>query len=133
VKSSLNDNQLLPVDSQRLQQVIINLVSNAIKFSKAKSTIHIELLCNTENLVVRVKDQGIGISQENVERIFEPYFRVTDSKSLRCNPNGNGLGLSICKQICTSLGGYLQCFSEVNVGTCMVFAMKVNDGDKLQP
>jgi K+-sensing histidine kinase KdpD len=82
---------------------------------------------------VRVKDKGIGISPENVERIFDPYFRVTDSKSLRCNPNGNGLGLSICKQICASLGGYLQCFSEVDVGTCMVFAMRVNDGEKLKP
>lgn len=72
---SLVDNRVkLMIDSQRLLQVLIHLLSNAIKFSGDSQTITIEIDIISQMLIFKVRDQGIGISRENQEKLFTPYF-----------------------------------------------------------
>lgn len=108
--------------------MLLNLNSNAIKFSKPNSTIQNRVKNISTMLVFEVLDYGIGIAEENKAHLFSPYFRIMDKQSLELNPNGNGLGLSICKNICNSLGGYIDCFSEPDIGTNFVFTMVINNG-----
>jgi K+-sensing histidine kinase KdpD len=133
VKSVFDNSQLFPVDSQRMLQVLINLLSNAIKFSYPNSYIKIEMDRNETMLIVKVRDQGIGIAPEFQRSIFLPYYKIMNQQSKRLNPNGNGLGLSICARICKSLNGYIDCFSQVSMGTCMTFGMQISDGINLIP
>ena len=103
-------------DSLRLQQIIGNLVSNAIRYTE-KGTI--EIFCEqiSGNLIkIMVSDTGIGISKADCQHIFDPYFRVTQAD--RCIvPQGMGLGLAIVAQLVKLLGGKIDLQSQINVGS----------------
>jgi signal transduction histidine kinase len=73
---------------------------------------------------ISLTDQGIGISKENQKQLFQPFFRVRNEENKSFNPNGNGLGLSICKQIAKCLGGDILVDSTVGVGSCFNFEFK---------
>ena len=76
-------------------------------------------------LEVYVLDQGIGMNQEELEHVFDPFWRSTDQRSQSMNSLGNGVGLSICKQICESLGGSISVLSKPGSGSQFRFTMKV--------
>lgn len=102
-------------DSLRLQQIITNLLTNAIRYTRSGS---IELTCSktVENcLEIKVSDTGRGIAQSEQKQIFEPYFR--SSQSLSQESGGVGLGLAIVSQLVTLLDGKIELFSEINVGS----------------
>ena len=108
-------------DSLRLQQIITNLLINAIRYTQVGK---IELSCclvNVQQLEIRVADTGIGISESERERIFEPYFRGKQSQSNA--PEGIGLGLAIVAQLVASLNGNIQLNSELGKGS--VFTVKI--------
>ena len=96
-----------------MQQILLNLVRNAIKFSHVHGdniVISARLIekpgslnSQRKQLEVTVQDRGIGIPSSEIDRVFEPFFRTESAKSP--NTRGHGLGLSICKNICESLGG----------------------------
>ena len=98
--------QYLSFDKRRLQQVLLNLLSNAIKFT-AKGTIEVYVNIEkaqeyegeaNENLIkVSVRDKGIGMTDEDQQRVFDLDWCSRSSMSRECNPNGNGIGLYICK------------------------------------
>ena len=95
-------NQLLVCDPQRIEQVIVNLLHNALKFTlKGSITVSTEIKKN--ELVVSVTDTGMGISKSNMNKLFTPFFQVTPSYQL--HEKGTGLGLSICKNIIEKQGG----------------------------
>ncbi|MBX3076398.1 PAS domain S-box protein [Candidatus Obscuribacterales bacterium] len=90
-------------DAQRLVQVVINLISNAIKYSPADTTVSITVIDNLPDLEIRISDQGRGVPEEMREAIFQPFLQTQSSDGRR--GAGTGLGLSICKQIIEGHGG----------------------------
>jgi PAS domain S-box-containing protein len=106
-------------DSLRLQQVLINLAGNALKFTlEGQVVVSVEQLMRTENAVslrIAVSDTGIGISPEQLQRIFEGFTQAEASTSRRFG--GTGLGLVICKRLVTLMGGELQVESTQGVGS----------------
>ena len=112
-------------DYLRLQQIINNLLSNAIRYT-IKGKIEISCRQTEGNLLeIKVSDTGIGISQENCDRIFEPFFRTEDS-TLNA-PEGIGLGLAIVAQLVNILNGQIKLKSEVNVGSTFTVTIPLNN------
>lgn len=109
-------------DSFRIQQIVGNLLSNAIKFSPFDSFIHVEVMMVDCVLTIRVQDEGDGISPEEQQRIFTPFYQA--SEGVKRN-SGSGLGLSICKQLVTQMGGEITLESKVGEGCSFVIIVPV--------
>ena len=108
---------LLDGDEQRLRQVLINLVGNAVKFSE-RGTIRVDVAPDPEdrrNLRIRVADQGIGIAAEHHQRIFAPFTQA-DASSTR-QYGGSGLGLAIVQRLTAAMGGRVRLESALGHGT----------------
>jgi signal transduction histidine kinase len=103
-------------DEQRLIQVVVNLLTNAIKYSPANTTIAVEQADLGQDIEIRVVDQGRGLPANMHERIFESYVQVQKSDAKR--GTGTGLGLAICKQIVEKHGGTIGVISEEGKGSC---------------
>ncbi|HEY9599004.1 MAG TPA: sensor histidine kinase [Cyanophyceae cyanobacterium] len=106
----------LLTDSLRLQQVVTNLVSNAIRYTESGS---IQITCqqiDNDNWAIAVSDTGIGISTEDKGHIFEPYFRV-DCGERGYLPDSTGLGLAIVSRLVNLLQGKIELVSQVGVGS----------------
>lgn len=103
-------------DYDRLRQMFLIICDNAIKFSNANSTIHI-LIESSEQLVVSIRDEGIGIAKEELPNIFEKFYK----SKLRQNAKGSGLGLAIARQIALKHNGTIEVKSELGVGTEFIF------------
>jgi signal transduction histidine kinase len=108
-----------------LHQVILNLLSNAIKYNKLQGSVTVTVGVNSgdENyLRVTVRDTGRGIAQENLERLFEKFFRAADDEGYA---RGTGLGLSIANQIVQVHGGRMEVESELGVGSTFAFIIPI--------
>lgn len=100
----------LIIDELRFRQILINLLNNAIKFTR-QGSIHLTLDWQQGNLIFQIEDTGEGIAPDALERIFLPYHRETHTKS------GVGLGLAITKQLVNLMGGEIHVKSTLNKGT----------------
>jgi two-component system sensor histidine kinase VicK len=105
-------------DYDRLEQVMINVVSNAIKYSKENTAIEVTLKRVDDHVRIKVKDNGIGIPQEDLNRIFERFYRVDKARSR--DLGGTGLGLSIAKEIIDAHEGTISLTSKVGEGTQVI-------------
>jgi two-component system, OmpR family, phosphate regulon sensor histidine kinase PhoR len=103
------------IDSYRMKQVFINLISNAIVYTPQGGDVTISITEDREKVHVSIKDNGIGISEEELPRIFERFYRVDKARSR--NSGGTGLGLAIVKHIIEAHEGKIEVESEVNKGT----------------
>lgn len=108
-------------DADRLKQLFLNLVSNAIKFTPDGGTITLNLRKSPTDAVIEVADTGIGIAQDDVKRIFDRFFQA-DSSRMRDTRTGEGvgLGLSIVKWIAAAHGGTIHVKSHLNKGTTFI-------------
>ncbi len=120
----------IKADKTRLMQIAINLTSNALKFSPIGKSVSIEIDTQTEccgnlakdiaanqpHLVIRVRDQAIGISEENIAKLFKPFFQVHKNST-----QGSGLGLYICHELASLMHGHICCQSELGVGSTFTF------------
>lgn len=114
INSSLEDIRAF-IDKEKISQVIINLISNAIRYTNDNGEIFIKLYKVEDFIKISVKDNGIGIPKESVDYIFERFYRVDKS---RCrNTGGTGVGLTICKSIIDLYGGNIEVKSELNIGS----------------
>ena len=104
-------------DRDRIGQVVNNIVTNAIKYSLEQATIRIYITEDKQYYKVSVKDTGMGITREDLPRIFERFYRVDKARSRAMG--GTGLGLAIAKEIMESHGGRLTAESEYGKGTTM--------------
>jgi signal transduction histidine kinase len=107
-------------DRERIHQALSNLVGNAIKFTPAGGKVVIEAIADSETLTLSVRDTGIGISEEELPRIFDRYWQST-----RTNRQGAGLGLAIAKGIVEGHGGRIWVESAAGSGTTVRFALPV--------
>ncbi|MCR8851068.1 cell wall metabolism sensor histidine kinase WalK [Rossellomorea sp. SC111] len=103
------------VDSYRLKQVFINLISNAIAYTPKGGNVSVTVTEDRDKVYVQVKDNGMGISQEELPRIFERFYRVDKARSR--NSGGTGLGLAIVKHIIEAHEGDIEVESELDKGT----------------
>jgi two-component system CheB/CheR fusion protein len=123
--------QILMGDQMRLKQIILNLLGNAIKFTpKGGITLSAQLIEKQEDTVlieIAVRDSGVGISAEALEKIFRPFEQEDGSTTRRYG--GTGLGLSICKQLTNMMGGTISVESTQSVGSCFKITMPFVVGD----
>ena len=126
------DENIPPVinsDPFRIKQIISNLLSNAIKFSGDGEKVIVSISYNEQRIFVSVQDQGIGISKNKLEHIFES-FNQEDNTTTR-NYGGTGLGLSISSELVALLGGELKVKSEEGVGSEFYFSIPVSIGKRV--
>jgi signal transduction histidine kinase/CheY-like chemotaxis protein len=110
-------------DPVRIRQVLLNLVSNAARFTmKGKISVHVAH--QDHHVIVGVSDTGPGISQEEIEKVFEPFFR--GARQDRPSSDGSGLGLSISKQFVHLHGGRMWLESQPQVGTSCYFTLPIS-------
>ncbi len=101
------------IDRHIFRNILLNLISNAIKFSPESSTIQVECRMEKDQLTVTVKDEGIGISEEDQQHLFKRFFRAKNATNIQ----GTGLGLHIISKYLELLDGTIQLKSELNHGT----------------
>lgn len=116
-------------DRDRVRQVLVNLLDNAIKFNRSGGTIHIESIKERDVVKIVVKDTGLGIPDEAISRLFERFYRVDKARSR--DLGGTGLGLSIVKHIVEIHGGIVGCESIVGKGSAFFFTLPVYSAQTL--
>ena len=123
VKFVADTHQDFKLDKQKLIQIIVNLYSNAIKFSEEGTTVVIRAgVEGGENLVVSVKDYGIGISEEDQQKLFKSFSQINYSYSREhC---GTGLGLAISEKLCKLMKGWIKVQSTLEFGSIFTFSVK---------
>jgi len=112
------------VDQQRYKQILINLISNAIKYNKCGGQVQIQSRIENNMLIIDVVDTGIGISKENLEKIGIPFERLGKEAS---NIQGSGLGISIVKMLTTIMNGYFHIESEVGKGSVFSIGFTISN------
>ncbi|MFY0689569.1 MAG: GHKL domain-containing protein [Cyclobacteriaceae bacterium] len=118
-------NIVVHADYQRIYQVIVNLISNAIKYTKKNGDVVIEIEEEDNFVTIAVSDKGRGIPPEDLDRIFERFYRVDKSRSKA--KGGTGLGLSIVKHIMEGHDTKIEVESELGVGSRFWFKLPVGD------
>jgi len=113
-------------DQDMIERVLINLLSNAIKYSPDKAKIGIEAKTAENFVVVSVIDNGYGIPKESLNKIFNKFYRVSESESEN-EPQGTGLGLSLCKEIVEKHGGEIKVQSKLGVGSVFTFTIPLKN------
>jgi signal transduction histidine kinase len=112
------------VDPKRLEQVLRNLLSNALKYSPAGGTITVRGRRDGRQLLVQISDQGIGIPAEALERVFERFYRVENE--LTQSVRGAGLGLAVCRGIVEAHGGRIWVESVPGLGSTFYVTLSVD-------
>jgi two-component system phosphate regulon sensor histidine kinase PhoR len=109
-------------DSQKIKQVLVNLIENSIKYGKENGITTAGIYeVDNKTIFVEITDDGLGIAEEHVSRVFERFYR-TDSARSR-NVGGTGLGLAIVKHIVEAHGHTVNCRSKLDVGTSFGFTL----------
>ena len=107
---------IISFDMEKMERIILNLISNAVKFRKEnKGKIIISITHNDEFANISVKDNGIGISKNNIDKIFEKYVRLNDERSII--KEGTGIGLSLVKSLVKLHDGEVTVDSEIGKWT----------------
>ena len=112
------------VDRDALSQAIINLLDNASKFSPDKKEIYVNLKSDAENVIIEVKDKGIGIPHDEINKIFDKFYQ--GKNTLRHSVKGTGLGLTLVKHTVEAHGGRISVESKVGQGSTfsLIFPLK---------
>lgn len=109
-------------DKNKIYQVLSNIITNAIKYGKQDGEITAGVyLLEDKKVLIEISDNGIGIAEEHIPRLFERFYRTDDARSREVG--GTGLGLAICKHIIEAHGESIQVRSKVNVGTTVGFTL----------
>ena len=120
----MNELPLLFMDKDRLEQILINIISNSIKYTPQNGIIDVYVRAIYGNVYIKVKDTGIGIPESDLERIFERFYRVDKARSRE--QGGTGLGLAISKEMINAFGGDIYLESEENKGTEVCIVLPVD-------
>ncbi|WP_175990278.1 cell wall metabolism sensor histidine kinase WalK [Bacillus sp. Marseille-Q1617] len=118
----------LHADPIRLEQILLNLLDNARKYSREGSVTRLQVTSQAQSVVFAIRDEGIGIPQSEIPRIFERLYRVEKSRSRELG--GTGLGLSIVKMLVDAHGGDISLTSTEGMGTTVVMTMPNKEGEE---
>lgn len=119
------DKLYVHADMTKIQQVLYNLLDNAIKFSHKDSDIKIETVEKHNKVLVSVKDSGIGIPKENIRQIWDRFYKTDLSRGK--DKKGTGLGLSITREIIRSHGENINVISTEGEGSEFIFTLPISD------
>jgi len=119
----------LTIDRDRIEQVVTNIISNAVKYTREGGRIDVEVVRDENWLYIVILDNGIGISELELSRIFERFY--TGNKARSGDMSGTGLGLSISKQIVEEHGGHIDIQSELGNGSRVVISLPI-EGVKIE-
>jgi two-component system sensor histidine kinase VicK len=115
----------LMIDPQQIEQVLRNLLSNAIKYTPEGGTITIQGHRDAHHILISVRDEGIGIPEEDLERIFERFYRVDNE--VTWHSSGVGLGLALCRGIIAAHGGHIWAESQLGEGSTFYFTLPLRE------
>ena len=115
VELFVDERVIVKIDKYLIEQALVNLLDNAVKYSKEKTVIQVTALIQGDELLISVQDHGTGIPKNHLPRIFERFYRVDKARSRSLG--GTGLGLSIVKHIATAHNGYVTVESDLNHGS----------------
>ena len=110
-----NENITVLANKEYIKQVFLNIISNAIKYTNCYKNIFIKVYEENGQVIIRVKDEGIGIPKDDLDRVFERFYRVDKARSR--DAGGTGLGLAITIHIMKNLGGTIDVKSELEIGS----------------
>jgi cell cycle sensor histidine kinase DivJ len=108
-------------DSRAFKQIVLNLVSNAVKFTERGGTVTVSAAVEGARLVLRIADTGVGIAVDDLKRIGDPFFQA--GKTYQRRHEGTGLGLSIVKGLVAMHGGEMAVQSQIDEGTTVTVAL----------
>jgi len=123
------DDIRIHTDRIKLKQIVINLVSNAIKYT-GNGTVTFSAAFDKNELTIEIKDTGVGIPNNKLSQLFTPFYRIEENNSMA---NGTGLGMYVVKGIVKLLGGTIDIHSEVGKGTTILVAIPVERSTKTIP
>lgn len=122
VKKGCESPVIVYADKEKIRQVVLNLTDNAIKYGKYEGKVEASVyIIDENNVLVEISDDGTGISEEHLPRIFERFFRTDLARSRKVG--GSGLGLAICKHIVEAHGSSIHVRSKLDVGTTFGFSL----------
>jgi len=125
IKESCDRAFTVEADRDKIRQVLVNLINNAIKYGKEGGSIVVGIYDMGENILVEITDDGIGIDQEKMNRLFERFYRIDESRHRSADRiGGSGLGLSIVKHIIEAHDQTINVRSTVDVGSTFGFTLK---------
>lgn len=107
-------------DSDRLKQVFINVIDNAIKFTEANKRVKVIMASDDESVYIKIKDQGLGISEEDLPKVKEKFFKGTSKKS------GSGIGLAVSDEVIKLHGGTFEIESQIDEGTTITISLPIS-------
>jgi PAS domain S-box-containing protein len=113
---------IVRADGERLRQIIVNLIGNAVKFTGAGGTVRVSASADSRCAMIRVEDNGPGIPEAARESIFEPFVRIGTDHGVP----GSGLGLAISRDMAVAMGGELTVSSELGIGSCFTLRIPVS-------
>jgi len=135
IKKNVNENDYIVIDRLRLSQVINNILSNAIKYTDNGGVVDctVELYSGSDGAIklkCSIKDDGVGISEEFLSKLFEPFSQ--EKNNLTSSGKGTGLGLAISKNLVELMGGYIECKSELEKGSEFIFEIPTSYADSVK-
>ncbi|WP_297635241.1 HAMP domain-containing sensor histidine kinase [uncultured Clostridium sp.] len=128
----IEEETFVNIDGKRLYRALRNIIDNAIKYGQGREDLKIEisLYSNLDNIFITISDNGYGIEEESVDKIFKRFYRVDKERTK--DFNSTGLGLAITKEIIDAHNGEIYVSSEVNVGTSFTIQLPIyNEGDEI--
>jgi len=112
-------------DAAKVQQILLNLLANAIKFTPRGGAIRLECAADSEHVAIRVVDSGIGIPADKLEAVFEPFVQIREKNY--ASSNGTGLGLAISRRLAIAMGGSLTATSTLGKGS--IFTLRLQKAE----
>ncbi|MCD6468246.1 MAG: HAMP domain-containing histidine kinase [Thermoplasmata archaeon] len=130
IEKEMEEVSEIEFDRDKIIEVIENLISNAVKFTPEGGKIMVSLKRYGNGAMIAVKDNGIGLSEEDCKNVFKPFFQTDEWRSRQVG--GAGLGLAICKGIVEAHGGEIRCESKPNKGTTFSFYLPPKIREKIE-
>ena len=127
----LTAQQPMDYDEEKMLRIISNLLSNAIKFTPAGGSVQIQTTTSGQQFVIKIKDSGIGIPEEQLSQIFDRYHQV-ENAPMELPFEGSGIGLSLVKELIKLMEGTIDADSEVNAGTTFTLSLPITQNAPLK-